>query len=144
MPKENMTLGELAKEYPDKTYKELTAIQEDLRLKKEVGSCITAGMKRDRDATGKMKNRPLSDTMDEIAYHELKNENKRLKKMVDNGKRRVKGLDNSLAVALEINEEHQRYNGKLQTRVTELEEDNKKLAHQVEDLKMNHVRKAGL
>ena len=43
-------------------------------------------------------------------------------------KARVKELDNSLAIALEVNESHQRYNGKLQTRVTELEEDNKKLA----------------
>ena len=59
-------------------------------------------------------------------------------------KARIKELDNSLSIALEINEEHQRYNGKLQTRVTDLEEDNKKLAHQVEDLKMNGVRKAGL
>ena len=58
-------------------------------------------------------------------------------------KARIKELDNSLAIALEINEEHQRYNGKLQTRLTDVEEDNKKLAHQVEDLKMNHVRKAG-
>ena len=58
-------------------------------------------------------------------------------------KARIKELDNSLSIALEINESHQRYNGKLQTRVTDLEEDNKKLAHQVEDLKMNSVRKAG-
>ena len=58
-------------------------------------------------------------------------------------KARIKELDNSLSIALEINESHQRYNGKLQTRVTDLEEDNKKLAHQVEDLKMNGVRKAG-
>ena len=57
---------------------------------------------------------------------------------------RIKELENSLAIALEINESHQRYNGKLQTRVTELEEDNKKLAHQVEDIKLNMVRKAGL
>ena len=137
------TLHELAEEQPDKTYKELTAIQEDLKLKKEVGTCITAGMKRDRDATDKMKNRPLTDTMDEIAYHELKNESERLKKCVDEAERRVKELDNSLAIALEINEKHQRYNGKLQTRVTELEEDNKKLAHQVADLKLNGVRRAG-
>ena len=57
---------------------------------------------------------------------------------------RIKELDNSLAIALEINEEHQRYNGKLQTRLTDVEDDNKKLAHQVEDIKMNQVRKAGL
>ena len=60
-----------------------------------------------------------------------------------NAKARIKELDNSLSIALEINESHQRYNGKLQTRVTDLEEENKKLAHQVGDLKMNSVRKAG-
>jgi len=47
---------------------------------------------------------------------------------------RVKQLDESLANALEINENHQRYNGKLQTRLTEVEEDNKKLAKQIQDL----------
>ena len=46
---------------------------------------------------------------------------------------RVKQLDDSLAMALEINEKHQRYNGKLQIRLTEVEEDNKKLSKQVED-----------
>ena len=47
---------------------------------------------------------------------------------------RVKQLDESLANALEINENHQRYNGKLQTRLTEVEEDNKNLAKQIQDL----------
>ena len=47
---------------------------------------------------------------------------------------RVKQLDKSLANALEINENHQRYNGKLQSRLTEVEEDNKKLAKQIQDL----------
>ena len=56
---------------------------------------------------------------------------------------RVKQLDNSLAIALEINDKHQRYNGELQTRVTELKEDNKKLSHQVED-KINQMRKSGM
>jgi adenine-specific DNA methylase len=138
------TIFEIIKENPEMTYNEAYKVLEDLKLKKEAGAYITSGMKRDREATDKMKNRPLTDTMDERAYHELKNENERLKKIVDEAERRVKELDNSLAIALEINEKHQRYNGKLQTRVTELEEDNKKLAHQVEDLKLNGVRKAGL
>ena len=56
---------------------------------------------------------------------------------------RVKQLDASLTNALEINENHQRYNGKLQRRVTELEDDNKKLAHQIED-KVNQIRKSGM
>ena len=53
---------------------------------------------------------------------------------------RVKQLDESLANALEINENHQRYNGKLQTRLTEVEEDNKNLAKQIQDL-TNTIRK---
>ncbi len=47
---------------------------------------------------------------------------------------RVKQLDESLANALEINENHQRYNGKLQLRLTEVEEDNKNLSKQIQDL----------
>ena len=55
---------------------------------------------------------------------------------------RVKELDNSLAIALEVNEKHQRYNGQLQARLTEVEEDNKKLSNQIED-KINQMRKSG-
>ena len=108
------------------------------------------------------KNRPL-DTMDEVAYRELQAENEKLKKRAHDAegetsivkaigtnspemkalKERVNELDNSLAMALEINENHQRYNGKLQTRLTEVEEDNKKLSHQVED-KIGTLREKGL
>jgi len=107
-------------------------------------------------------NRSL-DTMDEVAYRELQKENEKLKKRAHDAegetsivkaigtnspemkalKERVKELDNSLAMALEINENHQRYNGKLQTRLTEVEEDNKKLSHQVED-KIGILREKGL
>ena len=60
---------------------------------------------------------------------------------------RVKQLDSSLANALEINESHQRYNGKLQLQVTELKEDNKKLSRQISDYIKKHYdtfRKSGL
>ena len=59
---------------------------------------------------------------------------------------RVKQLDDSLAMALEINEKHQRYNGKLQIRLTEVEEDNKKLSKQVEDKNnvVNNFRRKGI
>ena len=56
---------------------------------------------------------------------------------------RVKQLDNSLAIALEVNDKHQRYNGELQTRVTELEEDNQKLAKQITD-KIDQMRESGM
>ena len=60
---------------------------------------------------------------------------------------RVKRLDDSLVNALEINESHQRYNGKLQLRVAEVEKDNKLLSKQISNYIKNHedkFRKAGL
>ena len=46
----------------------------------------------------------------------------------------MKELQKRLGSAQDINDEHQRYNGKLQTRLTEVEDDNKKLAKQIEHL----------
>tara|TARA_R110000824_G_scaffold5912_1_gene26987 strand:- start:832 stop:1167 length:336 start_codon:yes stop_codon:yes gene_type:complete len=109
-----------------------------------------------------MTNERILDTMDEVAYRELQTENKELKKRAQEAegeliiikgigntspemkalKERVVELDKSLVRALEINDSHQRYNAKLQTNLTELEEDNKKLAHQVED-QLDRFRKAG-
>jgi len=70
---------------------------------------------------------------------------------------RVKELDNSLSSALEINDKyqrenkeakeinklHQELNGKLQVELTEIKEDNRKLAYQVED-KVNTMRESGM
>mgnify|MGYP003141304679 CR=1 FL=1 len=53
----------------------------------------------------------------------------------------MKELENRLQSALDINDEHQRYNGKLQTQLTEALDDNKKLALQIAD--MNTRRKFG-
>ena len=70
-----------------------------------------------------------------------------LTKQIEDAVERIKELENSLSIALEINENHQRYNGKLQTRVTDLEEDNKKLTRQINDYIKNRedtIRKAGI
>ena len=56
---------------------------------------------------------------------------------------RVKEAQEALANSLEVNESHQKLNGKLQMRITELEEDNKKLSHQIED-RVNKMRKSGM
>jgi len=143
-------MGELAKENPDRSYRDLERYRDEDRAQ-EAGACIMAEARKDREEEGKEidyhrywkdmyeksqarikeleNNRPLDFPMDEMAYNEAKH--------------RVKELDNSLAIALEINEEHQRYNGKLQTRLTELEEENKKL-HDALNNKLESVRKAGL
>jgi len=49
-------------------------------------------------------------------------------------KAKIKELEDTLASAQDINENHQRYNGKLQLRLTEVEEDNKRLSQQIQDL----------
>ena len=180
------TIHELVKGHPDKSYRdmeryrdadrieeaqrvpmtesrqkqaELEPIEEEESLQKELGACITAGMKRDRTATETMKNnkevkneydyhrywkdmyekvqvrikeleknRSLN-SMDEVAYRELEYKNKE--------------LEGGLANALEVNESHQKLNGKLQERLTELEEENKK-RHDHFDNKIDSARKAGL
>ena len=56
------------------------------------------------------------------------------KRIIEELSAKVVDMNNRLKSALDINDEHQRYNGKLQTRLTEVEEDNKKLAKQIQDL----------
>ena len=129
------------------TYNEATKVLEDIKLKKEVGACITAGMKRDRDATDKMKKTKLIPMTEEEEYRNAgitKAEIGMNSPEMKEAKERIKELQIRLAEALEVDEAHQKQMGKLQVRLTEVEEDNQKLAHQVEDLKLEGVRKAGL
>jgi hypothetical protein len=58
-------------------------------------------------------------------------------------KKKISELEEGLANALAVNESHQKLNGRLQERLTEVEEDNKKLAQQIDD-SVNRMRKAGL
>ena len=57
--------------------------------------------------------------------------------------KKIKELEESLANALEVNESHQKLNGRLQEQLTEVEDDNKKLAQQIDD-SVNRMRKAGV
>ena len=56
---------------------------------------------------------------------------------------RVKEAQDALANALEVNEYHQKINGKLQESLTALEEENKSM-HDRLNTKIESVRKAGL
>jgi hypothetical protein len=128
--KKSETIFDLARRFPNKTYRELEKYrdadrqeeaqqipltesqksQENLEPIKK-GACITAELKKDREEM------TLKD--------------------------KVKGLEDALANALAVNESHQNLNGTLQERLTEVEEDNKKLSHQIED-KLERARKAGM
>ena len=153
--KKEKTIHELAKEHPDKSYRDLERYRDEDRAQ-EAGACIMAEARKDREEEKEEEK--------EIDYHrywkdmyekehqlrqEAETETILVKGIGMNSpemkkaKERIAELDNSLAIALEINEEHQRYNGKLQTRLTELEEENKKLQDTLNN-KLENVRKAGL
>jgi hypothetical protein len=167
------TIHELVKEHPDKSYRDMekyrdadrmeeaqrvpmtesrqkqvelepiegeeqddpTLFDEDLKLKKEMGACITSGMKRDREATEKMKNK--KEFKKEIDYHRY------WKDMYEKEHKLRQEADEGLANALAVNESHQKLNGKLQERLTEVEEENKKL-HNHLNKRINSVRKSGM
>ena len=151
--KKEKTLGDLAKEFPEKTYKELEKYRDADRneeaaripltesqqkqkelepIEDEVGACITAGMKRDKAATElQVMKRRAQEAEGELSI---------LKGIETN---RVKEAQEALANALAVNESHQKLNGKLQERLTELEEENKKM-HNILNKRMNNIRKAGL
>ena len=77
---------------------------------------------------------------------EMKAANKKIEELqgsLERARKENNDLYNRLADALEVNESHQRLNGKLQVRVAELEEDNKQISKQVED-QVDRARKAGL
>jgi len=60
---------------------------------------------------------------------------------------RIKQLEEILSSAQETNNAHQKYNGKLQARLTEVEEDNKKLSAQISDYIKKHedfIRRTGI
>ena len=152
---DNPTLFEIMKEDPNITYNEATKVQEDLRLKKE-GVCITGALKKDLSKGKEIDYHRYWKDMYE-KEHKLRQEAQGETTIVKgigmsspemkDAKERIKELENSLSIALEINENHQRYNGKLQTRVTDLEEDNQKLTQQINDYiksREHTIRKAGL
>ena len=121
---ENKTLGELAKENPDKTYRELTEMQENSRPKQEV-SVIKKNHK-------------------EIDYHrywkDMYEKEHKLRQEVEGELTIVKTItiDSSPEMRdakIEIT--------KLKKEICELRQDNRRLAYEVED-KVNRMRKSGM
>ena len=77
---------------------------------------------------------------------EMKAANKKIEELqgsLERARKENNDLYIRIADALEVNESHQRLNGKLQVRIAELEDDNKKISRQVED-QLERARKAGL
>ena len=112
--KKEKTIHELVKEFPNKSYRELEIYREKDR-QQEAGICIIGEARKDRE--------PQSD--------------------VDRLGKENNDLYNRVAELIEINESHQKLNGKLQERLTEVEEENKKM-HDHLNKQIENTRKSGL
>jgi predicted transcriptional regulator len=133
---------------------------------KDRGTCITAAMKKDREfekeidyhrywkdmyekehklrqeAEGEMTIvKGIGQNSPEMKAAKAKIEE--LNGILDRVKLDNNNLYTRVADSLEVNEHHQELNGKLQSRITEVEEDNRKLANQIED-KVNQMRRSGM
>jgi hypothetical protein len=135
--KKSETIFDLARRFPNKTYRELEKYKDADRLEEaqqiplsesqqsqeelepiEKGVCVVGEARKDREEM-----LPLNLEDDEWP--------------------KIKALEEALANALALNESHQKLNGTLQERLTEVEEDNKKLAHEIED-RVHKMRKSGM
>jgi len=126
--KKSETIFDLARRFPNKTYRELERY-------------------KDADRQEEAQQIPLTESQQSQA--ELEPIEKGVCVVGEARKDRqemnpkIKALEEALANALAVNESHQKLNGTLQERLTEVEEDNKKLAHEIED-RVHKMRKSGL
>ena len=149
--KKGKTMHELAKEFPDKTYRELEIYREKDR-QEEAGVCIIGEARKDREEPSWFP--------DGITFKEKYEKEHKLRLEAEGethlvkavgmnspemkeAKARLKETELGLANALEVNESHQKLNGKLQVRLTELEEENKKL-HDHINKRLDNARKSGM
>ena len=140
--KKEKTIHELVKEFPDKTYRELEIYREKDR-EQEAGVCVMGEMRKDREEEKEIDYHRYWKNMYEKEHklrQEAEGELTILKGIETN---RVKEAQDALANALEVNESHQKLNGKLQERLTELEEENKKM-HDHINQKIDAARKSGM
>ena len=143
------TIHELAKEFPDKTYVELEKYRDADRREEAEQVPLTESQKsqKELEPIGIGHNHPPGETFKKActlgemkkdrSYPDLAEvlvtENDKLKKEIKN----LKWIKDHDYIFL-VDE-----NKKLHKEIKELKEDNKKLAHQIED-RVNNMRKSGL
>ena len=169
--KKEKTIGQLAKEHPDKSYRDLERYRDSDRMQE--AQQLSASVKDE----GEEQDNPVLFEK-EIDYHrywkdmyekehklrqeaetetilvkgigmnspEMKAAKQKMEELqteVDRIKRENNDLFNRIADSLEVNESHQKLNGKLQERLTELEEENKKM-HDHLNKQVENARKSGM
>ena len=208
--KKEKTMHELAKEFPEKTYRELERYRDADRLEEAIGighnhppkeeqtgACIMGEMRKDREKPRRTESQKSQSELEpiegeeqdnpelfktEIDYHRywkdmyekehklrqeaetetilvkgigmnspemkiLRSEVEGLKQQLhtdsEKYKRENNDLYNRIADSLEVNESHRKMNGKLQERLTDLEEENKRMHDHLTE-RVDAARKSGL
>ena len=126
--KKEKTMHELAKEFPNKTYRELEKYREADRQEEAAQIPTTESQKLQEELE------PIKKGTCTIGEARKDREGMNPK---------IKELEEALANALAVNESHQKLNGKLQERLTEVEEENKKM-HDHLNKRIESVRKSGM
>jgi len=147
--KKEKTIHELSKEFPEKTYRELEKYR-DADRQEEAGACIMGEMRKDRELETEHKLRQEAEGelsilkgIETTRVKEAQVKSNQLQDELDRVKKENNDLFNRIADSLAVNESHQKLNGKLQERLTELEEENKKM-HDMQEKRINNMRKSGM
>ena len=122
------TMHELAKEFPDKSYRGLEIYRDADRQEEAQQIPLTESQKKQEELE------PIAKGVCVIGEARKDREEMNPK---------IKELEEALANALAVNESHQKLNGKLQERLTELEEENKKI-HDHLNKRIESARKSGM
>jgi len=134
--KQNETIFDLARRFPEKTYRELEKYRDADRNEEAARIPLTESQKKQDELEPIVKGACITAEIKKDRSSQLQDELDRVKK--DNN-----DLFLRIAELTEVEESHRNMNGKLQERLTEVEEDNKKMARQIED-RIERARKAGL
>jgi len=148
-------LFEIMKKDPDMTYKEATKVQEDLRLKKE-GVCITGALKKDLSKGKEIDYHRYWKDMYE-REHKLRQEAQGETTIVKGigmnspemkeAQQKIKELETILKSRDYTKQHDYKFlvdeNKKLHKEIDEIKQDNKRLAHHIED-RIDRSRKAGM
>jgi len=126
--KKSETIFDLARRFPNKTYSELEKYRDADRQEEAAQIPLTESQQSQAELE------PIEKGV--CVVGEARKDRQEMNP-------KIKALEEALANALAVNESHQKLNGTLQERLTEVEEDNKKLAHEIED-RVHKMRRSGM
>ena len=124
----------------DKLLKEVNMLRGTKLIVENLSTNLVKMKKRAQEAEGELS---ILKGIETNRVKEAQTKSWQLQDELDRIKKENNDLFNRVAEALEVNKSHQKLNGRLQERLTELEEENKK-AHHVRDKEIKNMRKAGM